>query len=325
MSVVLLGRSSDRVASRGETSMTASARRHTERLIWVLGLTLAFMVLEVIGGLWTGSLALLADAGHMLTDVGALCMSLLAAWFAQRPPTAVNTYGYFRSEILAALANGVVLFLVAGSIVYEAARRLWAPPAILSGPMLVIAVLGLGVNLLGMALLHRGAGESLNLRSAYLEVFSDALGSLGVIMAAVIIQATGVYLVDPLISAAIGLGILPRTWGIMRQALHILMEGVPPHLDIREIEAAMVAVPGVRAVHDLHVWTLTSGKEAMSSHVVVDDLTAGDRILRELHKLLHERFGIEHTTIQLETESLVQISPPADAAPFDPRRGPNDA
>lgn len=298
-----------------ETHVASPASRHAGQLTWLLGLTGGFMAIEVIGGLWTGSLALLADAGHMLTDVGGLSMSLLALWFAQKPPTAMNTYGYLRTEILAALANGVVLFLVAGYILYEAFQRIWAPLEILSGPMLVIAVLGLGVNLLGMGLLHRGAQESLNIRGAYLEVLSDALGSVGVIVAAVIIQTTGFALADPLISVAIGLFILPRTWALMRQALHVLMEGVPPHLDIRQIETAMTTVPGVCAVHDLHIWTLTSGKEAMSSHVVVDDLTAGDRIIRQLHKLLHERFGIEHTTIQLEVEPLVQIDASADAPP----------
>jgi cobalt-zinc-cadmium efflux system protein len=287
--------------------MASSASRHMGRLLWALGLTTGFMLIEVIGALWTGSLALLADAGHMLTDVGGLGMSLLGVWFAQKPPTSMNTYGYLRTEILTALANGVVLFLVAGLILYEAFRRVWAPPAILSGPMLIIAVLGLGANLLSMGLLHHGAGESLNIRGAYMEVLSDALGSVGVIVAAVIIETTGFYLADPLMSATIGLFILPRTWALMRQALHILMEGVPPHLNIREIEMAMSTIPGVRAVHDLHVWTLTSGKDAMSSHVVVDDLAASHPILGALHTLLHERFGIEHTTIQLESEPLVQL------------------
>jgi cobalt-zinc-cadmium efflux system protein len=287
--------------------MASSASRHTRQLTGALALTAGFMMIEVIGGLWTGSLALLADAGHMLTDVGGLSMSLLAVWFAQKPPTSMNTYGYLRTEILAALANGITLFLVAGYILYEAFQRVWAPPVILSGPMLIIAVLGFGVNLLGMGLLHHGAGESLTIRGAYMEVLSDALGSIAVIVTAIVIQTTGFYLIDPLSSAAIGLFILPRTWALMRQALHILMEGVPPHLDIREIDTAMSTTPGVRAVHDLHVWTLTSGKEAMSSHVVVDDLASGDRILRDLHKLLHERFGIEHTTIQLESEPLVQL------------------
>jgi cobalt-zinc-cadmium efflux system protein len=294
----------DRVEAPG---MASSASHHTGRLLWALGLTTSLMVIEIVGGLWTGSLALLADAGHMLTDVGGLSMSLLAVWFAQKPPTMENTYGYLRAEILAAVANGVVLFLVAGYILYEAVLRVWAPPEIHAGPMLAIAVLGLGVNLLGMRLLHHGAGTSLNIHGAYLEMLSDTLGSIGVIVAAVTIQTTGFYLIDPLSSAAIGLFILPRTWALVRQALHILMEGVPPHLNIREIEMAMSTVLGVRAVHDLHVWTLTSGKDAMSGHVVVDDLAASRRILGALHTLLHERFGIEHTTIQLESEPLVQL------------------
>lgn len=309
----------DRVEALG---MASSASHHTGRLLVALGLTASLMVIEVVGGLWTGSLALLADAGHMLTDVGGLSMSLLAVWFAQKPPTTENTYGYLRAEILAAVANGVVLFLVAGYILYEAVLRVWAPPEIRAGPMLAIAALGLGVNLLGIGLLHHGAGTSLNIHGAYLEMLSDTLGSVGVIVAAVIIQTTGFYLIDPLSSAAIGLFILPRTWALVRQALHILMEGVPPHLNIREIEAAMTTVPGVHAVHDLHVWTLTSGKEAMSSHVVVDDLAAGHRILGALHTLLHERFGIEHTTIQLESEPLVQLMPrPDNFLPAD--RGDN--
>jgi cobalt-zinc-cadmium efflux system protein len=287
--------------------MASSASQHTRRLLGALGLTASFMVIEVVGALWTGSLALLADAGHMLTDVGGLSMSLLAVRFAQKSPTTENTYGYLRAEILAAVANGVVLFLVAGYILYEAVLRVWAPPEVRAGPMLAIAVLGLGVNLLGMGLLHHGAGKSLNIRGAYLEVLSDALGSIAVIVAAIIIHTTEFYLIDPLSSTAIGLFILPRTWALVRQALHILMEGVPPHLNIREIEVAMTTISGVHAVHDLHVWTLTSGKDAMSSHVVVDNMAAGHRTLGALHTLLHERFGIEHTTIQLEPEPLVQL------------------
>lgn len=289
-----------------------AAAYHTGRLIWALGITLGFLVIEVIGGLWTGSLALLADAGHMLTDVGGLSLSLLAVWFSRKPPTPAHTYGFFRMEILAALVNGVVLFGVAGFILYEAYRRMWAPRQILAGPMLAIAVVGLAVNLLGMWLLHGGARQSLNLRGAYLELLSDALGSVGVILAAVLIQATGFYLADPLASGAIGLLIVPRTWGLIRQAVHVLMEGVPPHLDLGEIEAAMRAAHGVRAVHDLHVWTLTSWKEAMSAHVLVDDLADGQHILGDLEQLLRERFGIEHTTIQLETDRspLLQIDSP---------------
>lgn len=285
-----------------------AAGQHFHRLAWTLVLTATILLLEVIGGLWTGSLALLADAGHMLTDVGGLVLSLLAVWFARRPPSTSNTYGYYRMEILAALANGLVLFGVAAVILHEAFRRIWAPSDILAGPMLAIAVVGLGANLLGMWLLHPGAGESLNVRSAYLEVLADALGSVGVILAALIVQASGNPLADPIISAAIGFFILPRTWGLMRQAIHVLMEGVPPHLDPQAIERAMEESHGVRAVHDLHVWTLTSGRDALSAHVHVEDLADGRHVLGDLQQLLHDRFGVEHVTIQLESDApLLQI------------------
>jgi cobalt-zinc-cadmium efflux system protein len=282
--------------------------RHLHRLGWTLALTAGFLVVEVAGGLWTGSLALLADAGHMLTDVAGLLLSVLAAVFARRPPSPRNTFGYVRMEILAALANGVVLLVVAGAILVEAGRRLAAPAEVLTGPMLAIAAAGLAVNLLGMALLHRGAAESLNVRGAYLEVLGDALGSVAVIAAGLVIRFTGATWVDPVASAAIGLLIVPRTWGLLRQAVHVLMEGVPPHLDPREIEDAMRDSHGVRAVHDLHVWTLTSGRDALSAHVHVDDLAEGRHVQGDLQRLLRERFGIDHLTIQLEAdEPLVQI------------------
>lgn len=291
------------------------ARR--SRLAAVLTLTAGFMVLEVAGGLWTGSLALLADAGHMLTDVGSLTLSLLAIWFASRPPTPANSYGYFRLEILAALVNAVVLLGVAAVILLEAYRRLSAPLAVDAGPMLAIAVAGLAVNLLGMWILHRGADGSLTLQMARVELLSDALGSVAVILAAVIIHTTGFTLADPIASAVIGLFIVPRTWRVLRQAVHILMEGVPPHLDLREMEHAMREAHGARAVHDLHVWTLTSGTEAMSAHVVVDDLADGRHILGDLQQLLRERFGIEHTTIQLETDRspVLQIGRAGNGSP----------
>ena len=294
-----------------EVPGTTSGKRHRARLSWALGLTVAFLILEVIGAIWTGSLALLADAGHMLTDVAGISLSLLAIWFASKRPTPINTYGYVRLEILAALANGVLLFSMAAFILYEAYRRIWSPPEILVGPMLAIAIVGLGVNLTSMWLLYKGADESLNLRGAYLEVLGDAVASLGVIAAALIIQWTGWILADPLISGAIGLFILPRTWNLIKQAVQILMEGVPPHLDVREIETAMRASHGVRDVHDLHVWTLTSGKEAMSAHILVDDLSDGQHVLKDLQELLRQRFGIEHTTVQLESDRspLLKILP----------------
>jgi cobalt-zinc-cadmium efflux system protein len=215
-------------------------------------------------------------------------------------------------EILAALANAVVLLAASGFILYEAYRRVLAPPEILARPMLVIAGLGLAVNLAGLSLLRAGSDESLNLRGAYLEVLSDAVASLGVMAAAFVVLATGWYVVDPLVSAAIGLFIVPRTWGLLRQAVNVLLEGTPPHIDLTAVEAAMREVPGVRRVHDLHVWTLTSGKDAMSGHVVVADVAEADRLTTALHDLLHERFGIAHTTIQVESERLVQVTLPDD-------------
>jgi cobalt-zinc-cadmium efflux system protein len=278
-----------------------AATRSRAALARTLALTGAFLVVELVAAWWTNSLALLADAGHMLTDAGALALALFATWIAARPPTPAKTYGYYRAEILAALVNALVLLVVAGAILAEAWQRLRHPAPVLAGPMAVVAALGLGVNLAGAALLHRGAADSLNVRAAYLEVLSDALSSLATLAAAGVILATGWTGADPIASAAIALLIVPRTWSLLRQAVNVLLEGTPPHLALDEIEAAMCAVPGVRRVHDLHVWTLTSGREAMSAHVVVEDVRESERLLESLHALLHARFGIDHTTMQLET------------------------
>jgi cobalt-zinc-cadmium efflux system protein len=286
--------------------------RHKNRLWAVLALTACFLLVEVAGALATGSLSLLADAAHMLVDTGGLLMSLLAVWFAERPATPAKTYGYYRVEILAALVNGVVLCVLAAGILFKAYERLWQPPDVPGAPILVVAALGLAVNLAGVGLLRSGAGESLNVRGAYLEVLGDAASSAAVIVAGAVILLTGWTIADPLASGAIALFILPRTWTLLRQAVNVLLEGAPPHLDVPEIEAALCAAAGVRRVHDLHVWTLTSGREAMSAHVVVRPDTPADRILDELHVILHARFGIDHTTIQVESEpaSLIQITPP---------------
>lgn len=276
--------------------------RHKNRLWIVFGLTSCFLAVEVIAALATGSLSLLADAAHMLVDAGGLLMSLLAVWFAERPATPAKTYGYYRVEILAALVNGVVLCLLSVGILIKAYERLWAPPHVPAVPILLVATLGLVVNLVGMGLLRSGAGESLNVRGAYLEVLGDAASSAAVIVAGAVIWATGWAIADPLASLAIALLILPRTWTLLRQAVNVLLEGAPPHLDVSEIESALCAAPGVQRVHDLHVWTLTSGREAMSAHVVVAPDAAKDRILEDLHVILHARFGIDHTTIQVENE-----------------------
>jgi cobalt-zinc-cadmium efflux system protein len=291
---------------------TTAASRSRPALLLTLGLTVAFMLVEFAAGLWTGSLALVADAGHMLADAGALALALFASWIAARPPTPAKTYGYYRAEILAALVNAVVLLAVAGVVLYEAWRRILTPSPVLGGPMAAVAAVGLAVNVTGAWLLHRGARESLNVRAAYLEVLSDALSSLAVLVAAVVVVMTGLTIADPLASAAIALLIVPRTWGLLRQAVNVLLEGTPAHLELTEIEAAMTRVAGVRRVHDLHVWTLTSGREAMSAHVVVTDVRESERLLAALHAVLHARFGIDHTTIQLETEPspLLRIKGP---------------
>ncbi len=284
-----------------------AAARSRGRLTGVLLLTGGFLIVEVIGAVWTGSLALAADAAHMLTDVGGLALALFAVWIAARPPTPEKTYGYYRVEILASVVNALVLLAVAGWILWEAWERLLAPPAVPGGPMAVVAALGLGVNIAGAWLLHQGAQASLNVRAAYLEVLADALSSLGVLAAGAVVLATGWYAADPLVSGLIALFIVPRTWQLLRQAVNILLEGVPAHLALEAIETAMREVPGVRRVHDLHVWTLTSGREAMSAHVVVDDPGESERLLEELHAVLHARFGIDHTTIQLEKDPGVVL------------------
>ncbi len=311
----------------------SAAARSQRRLLVVLGLTMTYMVVEAVGGLLTNSLALLADAGHMLTDVLGLGMALLAIRFAQRPATPVKTYGLYRAEILAALVNSVVLFGIAGYILYEAWRRFQAPPEVSSLPMLAVAVGGLVVNLIGVRLLHTGAGESLNVRGAFLEVVADLLGSLGVILAAGIIYLTGWWLADPIISVVIGLFILPRTWRLLKSALDVLLEATPEHIDVEQVGAAMREVPGVASVHDLHVWTITSGFVAMSGHVQADGRRSS-QVLHDLQALLRERFGIEHTTLQVEQPGhtddgacctidprcLVVSQPPPAPTMAEPRR-----
>ena len=282
----------------------SAAAGHKKRMTWALGLTLAYMAVEVAGGLITGSLALLADAAHMLTDAGGLALALLAIRFGERPATPQRTYGYLRAEILAALANAVVLLLLTIYILYEAYQRFVDPPAVLGWPMLLVASVGLGVNLVSMRLLAGGSSESLNVKGAYFEVLSDMLGSLGVIVAALVIMWTGWELADPIIGAGIGLFIVPRTWNLLRQATHILLEGTPPRVDAALMEREIADVPGVAAVHDLHVWTITSGLDAMSAHVLVRDGSEGMRVLRDVRTLVKERFGIDHVTVQVEDEQV---------------------
>lgn len=293
----------------GTAGHGTAAGRHKSRLAAAFGLTTAFMAAEVVGGLWTGSLALLADAAHMLTDAGGLLLALIAIRFAERPATPQRTFGYVRMEILSALANAVVLLLLTAYILVEAYQRFIDPPQILGGPMLAVAVVGLIVNLISMRLLSGGSSESLNVKGAYFEVLSDMLGSLGVIVAAGIVLLTGWTLADPIVGAGIGLFIVPRTWILLKQAVHILMEGVPPEIDIGLLEKQLLTLPGVTAVHDLHVWTLTSGLDAMSCHLVVADMTRAASVLPIASEVLRKEFKLDHTTIQIEDAAMRASEP----------------
>lgn len=290
--------------SHGPPAGTTAGGRHKSRLQWALALTASFVGVEVVGGLLTGSLALLADAAHMLTDVAGLALALLAIRFAERPATPQKTYGYVRMEVLSALANATVLLLLTVYILYEAWQRFRDPPEILSGPMLAVAVAGLVVNLISMKLLMAGASESLNVKGAYFEALGDMLGSLGVIAAALIVMFTGWTLADPVVGAGIGLFIVPRTWMLLKQVVHILMEGTPPEVDLVLLEKRLLEIDGVTAVHDLHVWTITSGLDAMSCHLVVADMARARDTLAAACEAMKSGFGLTHTTIQIEDQAL---------------------
>ena len=280
----------------GGGSTGTAAAKHANRLRWALALTGTYMIAEVVGALVTGSLALLADAAHMLTDVGGLALALLAIRFAAREATPQLTYGYLRTEVLSALTNAVVLLLLTVYILYEAYQRFLAPPEILSGPMLIVAAIGLVVNLISMRLLAGGSAESLNVKGAYLEVLGDMLGSVGVIVAALIIMWTGWRLADPIMGAGIGLFIVPRTWTLLKQVTHILMEGTPPNIDLALLERKLMDIPGVTAVQDLHVWTVTSGFDAMSCHLVVADISK--RAVEGEQAWRGKWFGQGHTAVE---------------------------
>ncbi|MEZ5436740.1 MAG: cation diffusion facilitator family transporter [Lysobacteraceae bacterium] len=278
--------------------------KYEKPLWWAFGLTATFLVAEVVGGLLTNSLALLSDAAHMGTDVIALAISLVAVRLSRRPPDAKRTYGYARMEALGAMANGSMLFLVAGYILWEAVGRFQDPPPVTSTGMLVIAVLGLVVNLISMRLLVAGSGTSLNVKGAYLEVWSDMLGSVGVIAGALIIAATGWTLIDPIIAVLIGLWVLPRTWTLLREAGQVLMQGVPTGLDVDAVRQRLLAHPDVESVHDLHVWALRSKESVLTTHIVLAASNGcADDTRQALAAELQEDFGIVHATLQIETTS----------------------
>jgi cobalt-zinc-cadmium efflux system protein len=268
-------------------------------------------VVEAIGGWLTGSLALLSDAGHMWTDVSALGLALLAAWFAARPANRKRTYGYARMEILSALVNGVLLVAITVFIVVEALARFKSPVAVQLGPMALVASIGFGANLLALGFLH--AGHSLNARAAFLHVLGDALSSLGVLVGALVMRLTGWFWVDPLISIAISAVVVVGSWRVLREAVDVLLETVPPHVDMDGVEALLCEIPRVNGVHDLHVWTVGAGMVALSAHLIVDDpaVCDSDGILAVAKRSLVERFGIDHSTLQIESEGYAGSGGPS--------------
>jgi cobalt-zinc-cadmium efflux system protein len=275
----------------------------TRRLKLALAITSVYFVAELVGGLLTNSLALLSDAGHMLSDIAALGLAIFAFQMARRPATTKRTYGYHRLEILAALINGLALWLIVGAIFHEAYRRVFDPPAVQSLGMLVVAALGLGVNLVAGFILYGSREESLNVRGAFLHVLGDALGSVGAVAAGTIMLFKGWYLADPIVSVFIGLLILYTSWELIRESIDILMQSVPKQIDVGEVQRVMEQVDGVIKIHDLHVWAVTSGVFTLSAHAVIVPDGNPHLILDKIEAELKTRFFIEHTTLQLEMEN----------------------
>jgi len=276
--------------------------RHQSRsaMLIVLAMTSVYMIVEVVVGLLCHSLALLADAGHMLSDVGALVLALVAYWFSSKPPTPDKTYGYYRSEILAGFFNSLLLVGISLYILLEAYQRLQHPPEVGGMPVLIVAVLGFVINLTSLKLLHKGSQNSINAKAAYLEVLSDSLATLGVIISSVIILTTHWYVADAIISAVIGVAILPRTWLLLTECINILMEGTPGHIDLAQLRQSILAVEGVVDIHDIHVWTITSGLDSMSGHVTIAADVAPDVVLAAVTDVLNDEYGLHHTTIQVD-------------------------
>jgi cobalt-zinc-cadmium efflux system protein len=285
-----------------EAHSHTSAASNNERALWLaLVPTATFMIAEIVGGLLTGSLALISDASHMATDVFGIAMAIVAIRFGRRPSDVLRTFGYQRFEILAAMANAVILFAIGLYILIEAFRRLSSPPEIQSTAMLIVALIGLAVNLFAMRVLSSGKDESLNLKGAYLEVWSDLLGSIGVIGAAIIIRSTGWTIVDTIVAVGIGFWVFPRTWVLLKEATNVLLEGVPKGIALEDVRLAIANVANVTGVHDLHVWSLTSGRLCLTAHVVAPvDVSAQEVVMEAVRGMLHERFGIDHVTLQLE-------------------------
>lgn len=273
-------------------------------LVYAMLITLAFAGVEGLGGWWAGSLALLGDAGHMVTDASALALALLATWMARRPPSVRHSYGLGRAEVVVALVNGLFMLFIVGGILVSAIERMHAPQAVAAKTVIIIASLGLVINLAMVVLLSRGE-KTLNMRAALLHVMADTLGSIAAVMSGVVIYFTGWTPIDPILSLFICVLILYSSINLLREALHVIMEGVPRDMDLPQIGRALAAVHGVQSVHDLHIWTLSSGTVALSAHVLMKDLSGWEDVLEKLRTLLHDRYGIEHVTLQPEPTTHV--------------------
>lgn len=278
---------------------------HTRGLVIALGLTALFFVVEVVGGFAANSLALLADAGHMLTDVAALALSLFVAWFSGQPETPKKTYGYLRWEILAAFLNGSTLLIISFWIISEAVLRLRHSQPVASGLMLAVALASVATNLIAAWVLHGGSRSSLNLRGAYVHVLGDLLGSVGTVIAAILVRSTGWLAADPIASIIMTGLIIRGSWRLVRESVDILLESTPPHISTGSVRAQLVAIPGIESVHDLHVWTVTSGIIAMSAHAIVREPERHQHVLEHIHDAMR-LFGIEHVTIQLERREMAE-------------------
>lgn len=290
---------------------TSAGAKHNKSLKIVFAITATYLVIEVVVGFISNSLALLSDAAHMLTDVGGQALALFAIWMTSKPRNNRKTYGYYRTEIFSALINALVLIFISGFILYEAWQRFKEPPAVAGTSMLIVAVCGLIINLIAMKILKAGSNESINIKGAFLEVVSDMLSSVAVIIAGIIILATGWLYIDPIMSALIGLFILPRTYNLLKESVDILLEGVPKDVDYAAVEKFIAEKPGVVSVHDLHIWTLTSGINALSGHIIMKaetQLLEINEVTSAIKDELVAKFKITHTTIEvhIDKEGYIQ-------------------
>ena len=281
---------------------TSAGNKHNKSLKIVFTITLIYFIIEVIVGFMSNSLALLSDAAHMLTDVAGQALALFAIWMASKPRNSKKTYGYLRTEIFSALINAIVLIFISGYILYEAWQRFQDPPKVAGFSMLIVASIGLIINLISMKILKSGSEESINIKGAFLEVVADMLSSIAVIIAGIIILSTGWLLIDPIISALIGLFILPRTFGLLKESVDILLEGVPKDVNYDAVEKYISKNPGVDSIHDLHIWSLTSGVNALSGHIIMKPettITEMNDIIFEIKKGLNSSYKISHTTLEV--------------------------